>query len=181
MIGSKEPKFKPGDSVVYTSPDGLSEVYTITRVLPTKFDEIFYEVKETDQRLPESALEPYVPEKIFEVTLEEDIIDVGDRVNINGYEGEFEVVGVEERYYFDSEQEYNETVYTVQHISTGSVMFAVEEDVVLADGESDNHREIDELLDEANDYRRLYEMFGDARYKDGERAAYEKLRKKQEG
>lgn len=175
------PRFKRGDSVVYTKPNGEREVYTVVREYLAK-NGIFYELKETDQLLPENDLEPYKPDMIVDVFLYDDLLTLGNRVTVKGFEGEFEIIGVEERYYFDKEHEHCEVAYYVQHTITGSKMFAAEEDVALAvesEGvqESDIQQTIDELLDEANDYRRLYEQFGDVRYKYAEQAAYEKLRK----
>ena len=156
------PRFKPGDSVVY-----VDEVYTVADVVLLD-NGIYYKLKETDKILPEKKLKPYEPEMIIEVFLDDDLLMIGDRVTVEGYRGEFEIIG-------------SDVVYYVQHTATGNKMFAAEEKVTLIEEketkEDENVQTIDELLDEANDYRRLYEQFGDVRYKYAEQAAYEKLRK----
>ena len=169
------PRFKPGDSVVY-----VDEVYTVADVVLLD-NGIYYKLKETDKILPEKKLKPYEPEMTVEVFLDDDLLMIGDRVTVEGFRGEFEIIGIEERYYFDKQHKHSDVVYYVQHTATGNKMFAAEEEVTLIEEketkEDENVQTIDELLDEANDYRRLYEQFGDVRYKYAEQAAYEKLRK----
>lgn len=186
-----EPRFRPGDSVIYTAPDGFREIYTVVNAYPAQFGETFYSVRETLDRLPESALEPYVPEMTFDVTLEPTATNrynIDDTVTVRGYDGlTFVVTGYKTERYVDPDQDHAAVTYTLKRTDTGAMMFADEVDVERVGGVAEQTNketqdsEIDALLDEINDYRRLYEMFGDARYKYGELAAYERLQRQING
>lgn len=175
------PRFKQGDSVIYTDGNGDREIYTIVDGRPLANDEFYYVVKERDGWLPESRMEPYEPEMEIEVDLR--IYDVGDRVQVAGYgETEFEIVGIKVEHYIDGYGEYYDTLYTLKDVHTGAIMFAVEEDVKLVgieeDGDAveDKKPTVDDLLDCYNDHMRLYREKGSEGFRERAEQALRELR-----
>lgn len=101
----------------------------------------------------------------------------GDKVVRVGMLGLFGVLTIK-RAYWDLR---GDVIYTVEELPGTYPEYVLR--LYSAEGKEDapqkeksNQELIDELLDEANDYRRLYFHFGDWEYRCKEILAYEKLR-----
>ena len=196
MSGGKKPKFSIGEPVVIVKTGAVTKITEI-HWGGTRW---YYQLQHYDELYAEKTLRSCKDQYDSLVREQVDLeyaFRYGDVVSVEGYPDDwFVIIGFRAEIWRYQDSAWEDIIYELSHIEDGSWLEASEEELTLVAKSQDRQNllqktvekrrhtgkkerrkkvNIDQLLDMYNDYRFLYEQFGDTQYKRKMREILHKL------